>query len=246
MRAALAAWHMDSAGRDSGGAPADSPGGAGAPSPAANPARPDAVAWLRDDRPEGLDSVQALLDNAPAGLDAALRAYATDPSIVSMGLWENYLRASASVCPGVADSFSIADVVDTAMYAHQTWALSDVYGAIAVGGAAVLLDRDPAASFAVEKFGTIWSRGYNQCARTKNVRAIALARAEAGLPSMPVTDLAYVRQLLAAAVESGDRDRVRAAAAGVGGQAAAVLCVMRLWDTKYRQSQHARVKKMLD
>ena len=254
VRAALAAWRMagpraepaepaepDEPDRDEPAEP-DEPVEPGAP-PARR--RPDATEWLRDDRPEGLDSVQALLD-AEVPLDAALRAYASDPGIVSMGLWENYLRVSRSVSPGVSEAFSIADVVDTAMYARQTWALGDVHGAIAVGGAALLIDRDPAAEFAVEKFGTIWSRGYNQCAKTKNVRAVALARAEAGLGGLPVTDLAFVRGLLAAAVESGDAGRIRAAAAGVGGQSAAVLCAMRLWDSKYRQSQHARVKKMLD
>ena len=195
--------------------------------------------------PEGMDSVEALLE-AHSSIDSVMAAFSSDPGIVSMGLWENYTSFAKDVCPEVSDAFSASDVVDAAMYRTQNWALHDVYGVFAAAAPSAYLRRRAVSKPpAIDKFGTIWSRMYNQCARMRHVKGIAFARAEAGLGHLPVEDLAYLRDILDAALASGDADAVRAAAAGVGGSAEHVLMLMRLWDRGYRQSAHSRVKKML-
>jgi hypothetical protein len=241
VRAALAAWAFKSAKAPAADAPAADDG-----SDAPNADAPAAAdAYLRDMVPEGMDSVEALLASH-SSVDAVLAAFSSDPGIVSMGLWENYTSVAADVCPGVSESFSAADVVDAAMYRTQNWTLHDVYGAFAAAAPSAYLTRTPKAKKPrIDKFGTIWSRMYNQCARLRHVKGIARARAEAGLGFLQVEDLAYLRDILDAALASGDADAVRAAAAGVGGRAEEVLMLMRLWERGYRQSAHSRVKKML-
>jgi hypothetical protein len=233
VRAALAAWAF----RNAQAAPA---------APAAPACSADA--FLKDIVPEGMDSVEALLAEH-SSIDSVMAAFSSDPGIVSMGFWENYTSFAEDVCPEVSDAFSAADVVDAAMYRTQNWALHDAYGVFAAAAPSAYLRRRRRAACKpppkIDKFGTIWSRMYNQCARMRHVKGIACARAELGLAALPVEDLAYLRDVLDAALAAGDAAGVRAAAAGVGGSAEHVLMLMRLWDRGYRQSAHSRVKKML-
>lgn len=201
-----------------------------------------------DDVLDGLDAVKLLL-REPVELRDALRLASGDPSVVPMGIFENYAGAARDVhtCSKVADLFSLADTVDKRMYATQAWELTDVYMSLAAAGPAVVLERcaslpdteklDP------QKFGLVWSKMYNQCAKAKSLRALCHSRAEAGLHPLNACDLAYPRFMLHTAVQRGDSAAVADACHGM--QAPDVLALMRLWKTEYKTSTHARVKKVL-
>lgn len=203
---------------------------------------------IRDVREEGLDVVDALLGKAVSVTDA-LRLYASDAAIVSNGLSENYTDAAADVetCARMADAFSNADVIDETIFARQAWDLVHVHAVFAVAAPVVELHRFGTArplKKPVEKFGTMWSKMYNACAKQKNARAIRMWRAEAGLTYVPAHDLALLRPAIQEAIARSDPGEVKRLAAGVGG-ATEILALMRLSKTEYKQTTHTRLKKLL-
>lgn len=204
-------------------------------------ALPPAEAFVKDDTMDGLDVVARLL-TSKLPLAEALRLGSLDPSVVPMGMFENFLDASSALCPQASEYFSVADVVEKRAYAGSCWDLLDVHAALAIAGPHVAIERrrDPPEP---KKFGIVWSKMYNACAKAKGLRGVQTARAEAGLTHMGVCDLAYVRALVQAALAAGDDDALRAATHGL--PPAQVLALMRLWKTEYKASTHARVKKLL-
>lgn len=201
---------------------------------------------------DGLDVVQNLLSENP-GVTRCLQLYLRDPSVLSMGLNENYTSVASDIaqCAAISESFSAADTVEAHMYRHQAWDVFEAYGAFAVAGPVQRLHAPPGtrpgSSSAVTKFGTIWSKMYNHYAKMKNAKAIALGRAESlGLCCpLPIADLAYVRGMLFDAISRWDGPEIRRLVRGIGGSAAHALALMRLWHTEYKQTTHGKLKKVL-
>lgn len=195
------------------------------------------------------------------------------------------------VAARVADAFSVADLVDRYMYAKQAWDLHDTYGICSVAAPAMALhsplhsplhstSHSSSASAGskkaakklklslpvaddvhVTKFGSVWSKSYSMCAKQKQLKAISLKYAEAGLVPMVPTDMALVRACIRRTFERLDSAATTAAATAKDADAALraacwpltaaeVLGLMRLdagpdgskW---YKQSTHARLKKIL-
>lgn len=229
---------------------------------------------VKDDADDGLDLVEAVLrgDRGRTVADA-LAVFSMEPGMVPMGVFENYAAATHDihVAARIADEFSAADTVDRYMYAKQAWDLHDAYGALALAAPAMAMHHHPAAAqgrrpapkkpkrsavavkppaptIHVTKFGSVWSKSYNMCAKQKNLKAIALKYAEAALVPMGPCDLAFVRLCI--------REALSAAAASPEDvrrlcwplTAAEVLGLARLdvagsgW---YKQSTHAWLKKTL-
>lgn len=231
---------------------------------------------VKDDADDGLDLVEAVLrgDRARTVLDG-LKVFGMEPSMVGMGIHENYASTVDDMCVAarLTDEFSAADVVDRHMYAKQAWDMHDHYGvlslvapALAIHGAGATTGipraakkprrhakHSPSASKApkvhVTKFGSVWSKSYNMCAKQKNLKAITLKYAEAGLVPMGACDMAFARLCIRAALEAADDDDgVRRVCWPLG--AAEVLSLARLDASSegsgwYKQSTHARVKKLL-
>ena len=201
---------------------------------------------------DGLDVVQNLLSENP-GVTRCLQLYLRDPSVLSMGLNENYTNVASDIsqCAAVSESFSAADTVEAHMYRHQAWDVFEAYGAFAVAGPVQRLHAPPGtrpgSSSSVTKFGTIWSKMYNQYAKLKNAKAIALGRAETlGLCcTLPIEDLAYVRGMLFDAISRWDGPEIRRLVRALGGTAAHALALMRLWTSEYKQTTHGKLKKVL-
>ena len=203
---------------------------------------------IRDVSDEGLDVVDSLLREA-VPVTEALRLYANDAAVVSNGLSENYTDVAADIetCLRMADAFADADVIDEKIFARQAWELLDVHAVFAVAAPVMELHRFGDARPSkkqVEKFGTVWSKMYNACAKQKNVRAIRMWRAEAGLVDAPAQDLALLRPAIQDAIARADHAEIARLAAGVGG-ATEILALMRLSKTEYKQTTHARLKKLL-
>ena len=275
VRAALAA--MDLARRGPGPPPRQPP-------PAAGPSGSDQIVGRRpataddlgdaegsssgveskDEATEGLDLAEAVL-RGQRGLtvgDGLKMFWMESASVVSMGMFENYLSAlsggaDVAAAAEVADAYSVADVVDRYLYSHQAWDLYDFYGVCAVAAPAVAINRrrrsPPNPALGISKFGSVWSKVYNMCAKTKQVRSLAAKYAEAGLQPLRPADLAWVRLCLRTALkrpsdESSDEE-VRRLAWPLA--AADVLSLARLdagqggSATWYKQAVHSRVKKIL-
>lgn len=201
---------------------------------------------------DGLDVVQNLLTENP-GVTRCLQLYLRDPSVLSMGLNENYTGVVSDIgqCAAISESFSAADTVEAHMYRHQAWDVFEAYGAFAVAGPVQHLHAPPGprpgSSSAVTKFGTIWSKMYNQYAKLKNAKAIALGRMETlGVCcTLHTEDLAYVRVMLFDAISRWDGLEIRRLVRGIGGSAAHALALMRLWTSEYKQTTHGKLKKVL-
>lgn len=223
------------------------------PPPASGAARePPAAAagFCKDDASEGLDIVEALLRGEHAGVAGGLRAFRQEPSVVPMGLYENYVSAlrpcDAAIAADVAHAYSNADLVDRYMYSRQCWDVFDAYGACAVCDPVARLGAAPRRALTVQKFGSVWSKLYNMCAKTKHVKSVNAKRAEHGLAPLGACDLASVRLMARAEIERGDAESIRNVAWPLSSQH--VLGLMRLdpgGSAWYKQSSHARLKKAL-
>ena len=216
---------------------------------------------FKDEAPEGLDLTEAVLRGAAGhGVKECLRLFAMEPAVLPMGMWENYLgtlgKDDLAAVAEAADGFADADRVDRHMYSKQAWDAMDTYGVCAVAVPALALRRlrrsKPPKTVSVTKFGSVWSRLYNTCAKTKHVKALALAFAERGVQPLGACDLAWVRGCLRHAVASGDEAALRGVCGGVCGSLAAadVLKLARLdagpgGSAWYTQATHARVKAAL-
>lgn len=224
----------------------------------AAPAPAPALVDIKDDNIEGLDLTEAVLrGEAGRGVRECLRMYAMEPAVLPMGMWENYLstlgKEDIGAVARAADGFADADRIDRFVYSRQAWDLMEAYGACAVAVPAMSLARwrksRPPKTVSVTKFGSVWSKMYNACAKVKHLRALALAYAEAGAHPLSACELAWVRRCLQCAVKRGcDPDDLRRVCWPLA--APHVLYLARLdagpggsgW---YTQAVHGRVKAAL-
>ena len=177
------------------------------------------------------------------GVEEALRIYAADAGALPSGVFEAYWRTTQDIhqCVAYLDMASAGDVVDERIHARQRWDLMDLHGALTVGAAAVTLPR--AQGIAPDKHGTLWNKGNLLRTHLKGLKAVETRRAAAGLTRLGGEDLGYVRCMIADCLPD-----VKAAAAvcrRAGLDADACLAVMRLWDTGYKLTTHAKIKKLL-
>lgn len=211
----------------------------------------------KDEAVEGLDLTEAVLRGERGHtVRDCLKVFGMESAVVPMGLYENYLaslgKEDLAAVVDIADSFADADIVDRYLYAKQAWDLHDFYGVCSVAGPALTLRHrrasTPSPSFGVTKFGSVWSKVYNMCAKTKHVKNLAFKYAEAGARPLSPCDLAWVRRCLRDAVQreqDGDAHILRVTWPLA---AADVLCLARLdttGSTWYKQTTHTRIKKLL-
>ena len=200
-------------------------------------------AAVRDVTLHTADAVARVFDDV-ATVAEALRMFGSDPGALAGGVFESYTRACDEVRELVAhaDNASAADVVHEHVQGRQRWDMMDIHGALAVASAAVLLPKR--AGVKLTKYGTTWNKAYVQASKAKHARGVHAARAERGLSALDGTDLAFVRAMLASSLARSPADGARVCrAAGLG--AVEALAVMRLWDTGYKLSTHARLKTAL-
>lgn len=217
---------------------------------------------VKDEVCDGLDLAEAVLrGERGATVPECLRLFGMEPAVLPMGVHENYLPClgggaqDVDAAAAVADAFSRGDLVDRYMYARQAWEVMDVYGAHVVAAASMALRRRRSrvpAGFGITKFGSLWSKMYNTCAKTKNVRALAAAYAEAGRTPLRPCDLAYVRACLKALLQrkaAAEGDDIRRVCAPLTPPLVLALCRLdagpggSAW---YKQTCHARVKRALE
>lgn len=214
----------------------------------------------KDEASDALDLTEAVLrDQRGHDVAECLRMFfATESSVLSMGIFENYLaslkqQGDLAAVLDVSDSFSQADILDRYMYSRQAWDLHDIYGVFAVAGPSMGLHRRRTSranpGLGVTKFGSVWSKAYNACAKIKGVRALATAYAEAGLAPRTVTDLGVVRLALRRALQDKAPDDVVKRWCHPL-TAAQIMSLMRLsvgaeGSTWYKQSMHEFVKRVL-
>lgn len=208
---------------------------------------------LKDEAVDPLDLVEEVLrGDRGHTVRECMALHGMEGAVLPMGIYENYLACcgkSLAVAAEVAEGFSVADTFDRYLYAHQAWDfLYESYGVFSVAVPSLALRRLASpGKVTVTKFGSLWSKVYNACAKTKHLKGLATARAEHGLSALDACDLAYVRAMLRHALTRGD-EAVRRVCHPFG--AAHVLHMARLDatgdSTWYKQSSHARVKRALD
>jgi len=194
----------------------------------------------KDDFRGGLDVVDAILSGTATGdLKDVLRLHASDPAVVSMGIFENYAGAlKPRMLPSavrVSDAFSNADVVESSMYRTQNWELHEIQGAITVGVSASEF-RGTRSSVQAKKFGTVWSRVYNARAKSKNVKEINAKKLSHGEIPLAPQDLAYQRLMISRAPD----EDIPALCGCL--EESQVSMLMRLGFAAYK---HDRIKKLL-
>lgn len=218
----------------------------------------DVCRHAKDESDDALDIVEGLLrDNRGRDLADCLKAYHMEPSVVPMGLFENYLAglrgggADIAAAALAAESWAHADLLDRYIYRHQAWDVAELYAVAAVAAPVMHMRREraskPSPTFGVTKFGSVWSRVYNMHAKMKHVRDIAHARAEAGLAALDTADLGLVRRCLRGSLD-GCLDDASVSAACAALAPAQVLQLVRLQPgavSWYRQAHQTRVKRIL-
>jgi len=214
---------------------------------------------VKDEVSDGLDLVESVLRGQRGGTVAeCLRLFGMESAVLPMGIYENYLaglgKDDLDAAAAAADAFAQADCVDRYMYSRQAWDVHDVYGVYGVAAPSLafrcLRRSKPSASFGVTKFGSVWSKVYNMCAKTKHLKTIATRYAEAGVRPLSSCDLAYVRRAVREVLDrgSGGDDDAELRRLCWPLTAADVLCLARMdpggsgW---YKQACHARIKKLL-
>jgi hypothetical protein len=201
-------------------------------------------AYVKDEVPEADAVVEEALAGAMTTVAGALARGASDPAVVSHGIFERY-----GFSPEVADALSIADVMEERMFSTQRWELADVHAAMAVAYPAVRLQpsqvlpppRPQPGGARTFVYGMVWSRQHLLAARTKLFHTVQTQRVAAKLPAMGVADLAMVRRMV---TDATDRPAVlRRVLEGL--QPGAVLAIMRLWKGSYTLGMHAKVSRLI-
>lgn len=220
-------------------------------------AAPEADVDTKDEATDGLDLTEAVLRGERGNsVRECLTIFGMESAVVSAGIYENYLSSlgkdDMECAMQVAEDFSAADCVDRYLYSHQAWDMYDVYGVFSLAAPSIVMHHKrktkPKSTLTVTKFGTMWSKVYNMCAKTKHVRNLAAKYAEAGIQPLAPCDMSWVRGCLRTAVERKDEDLIRKVAWPLA--AADVLSMARMdaspgGSTWYKQTVHARVKKLL-
>jgi len=211
----------------------------------------------KDETTEGLDLVEAVLRGERGRtVRDCLKMFAMETAVLPMGLYENYPAGLGAGDLGAAavtaDAFSKADTVDRYMYSRQAWDCFDLYGTLAVAATSLGMRRHrrskPNPALGVTKFGSVWSKVYNMCAKTKHIRGLAFRYADAGAAPLSACDLAWVRRCVrdALSAEPGDGDELVKRVTWPL-RAADVMCLARLetGQSWYTHAMHGRVKKLL-
>jgi hypothetical protein len=200
---------------------------------------------VKDEVCDGIDAITRLLTARDISIDRAMDLQDGDMSVVSMGVHENYPMGvtSVDVCASVADLFSIADLVDEAIYGRQQWDLVNMYAALTAGGPAALMQNEPVKAVAVKKFGSVWSRGNNLRSKEKVIRLIAEQTQAHNCTRLDVTDIAFVRGMLLNMAKAGRFDDMAKLASDVFDDTG-VLGIIRLFESKaYTQTIHTKYKR---
>jgi hypothetical protein len=214
---------------------------------------------FKDEFADPLDLVDAVL-RAQRGATVAegLWLHEMEGATVSAGLYENYLGCLEAddlrtACL-VSEAYSVADVGDEHMFSRQLWELQDACGALAVAAPAMHLHARPrrstsACAAPVSKFGSLWSKMYNACAKTKHAKTLFLAYAQHGCAVPSACELAYVRGMLRDCLvnrAAGHEQLLRRCCWPLA--PAQVMCLARLTpggSAWYKPGLHARVKGLL-
>lgn len=195
---------------------------------------------------DGVEAIEALLYSRPTVADA-IRMQHGDVNMVTMGVFENYLRVTKDLdaCVAVADAYSHADIVDECMYGKQQWDLDDLYGALSAATPAVCIrDARKTAGVSIEKFGTQWSRNNNQRSKEKVMRGVAHDFLMRGI-QIPVQDMTFLRDIVSSMCARADYAGVADLARSCGLSQASLLDLMRASVHGASYTCHARIKKLM-
>lgn len=188
------------------------------------------------------DAVHAILGKRVQFQDA-LRMYDQDAG-VGIGVFENYLHTTTSmdIDATTADHFSFANVLEEYERRYD-WADTSDYQAVHMVGAPLLSATTN--DLGSMRFGTMWSKLQNQCSKAKSVKHIQLKRAELGLGSTSIQDIAFFRQLISNSM-THEPECVKRVCRSIGLDHVATLQTMRLWPCEYKLSTHAKVKRWIE
>lgn len=202
--------------------------------------------FVKDAFEDGMDVVDLIVRGEVRTVAECARLTSMDTSVVTMGVYENYINAVRDVgdCVAICDTMSAANLFDKRAHYKQAWELLDYHSTLSTGCVALRArSRAAGATVKPEKFGVVWSNISIQSAKMKNYRAVAQAMQVAGLPRPDITDLAYMRAMVGRATTDRDEAAFRGVARGLN--APTVLALMRLWKTSYKTSTHTWVNKVL-
>jgi hypothetical protein len=196
---------------------------------------------------DGVDAVRRALCDAGLTIRDAIRMHEGDVSMITSGTHENYPLTDQSIetCNHLAETYSLADVMEERMYDTQHWELGDVHIAIAVGGPVAYLDKaasQRAKSLDLSKFGTIWSRNNNHRTKEKALRGIRDALTERGWHGAAhIESISTLRHMVMESIKadrwSACMDRFRDLSPET------ILSMMRLWKCGYTQAHHGQLKR---
>lgn len=182
----------------------------------------DPAAAMRYSR-DALESLDWLLGPVPSRrtVIGAIRAYDDDPSLANV-FQESYLIAthppSLETIAGLADSFSAGDVAETICFAKQDFSMPATQMHAALTCAAPTLMLPPRNGRSCTRFGTTWSKTFNQAARQGVLRQISTARRERGLSDLGATDFAILAMALGSAIREEDAEGLHALSHGLNVQ----------------------------
>lgn len=199
---------------------------------------------MRDFSMQSAEAIATILGSVLTTREA-LNLYLADAGGVPSGLWETFGQTTKDIdkCLAFLDMVSLGDVVDERIHSKQAWDLMELHGCLTVASAAVTLPKHPGVH--LSKYGTVWNKRYMQCTKLKALKSISDRCARHGGMRLGAADLGYVRSMFAGAlahsVEAGAQ-----VCADVGLDAQGALHLMRLWNTGYKLSTHAKLKKCLE
>jgi hypothetical protein len=156
------------------------------------------------------------------------------------GVYDSYLAA----CPDdrahlIAEAYSWADVMGDAMFGGD-----DMYSFFPLTTTATVF-ANARKKGKVKTFGVVWSKNNARFARLKNINQIRRSMLESGnMTLLSLCDgLDSCRTLLTQCVHAKDYKKTGDVARSFGLTPQTLLLLMRLWNTKYTVSIHAKVKQ---
>lgn len=182
----------------------------------------DPSAAMRYSR-DALESLDWLLGPVPSRrtVVGAIRAFDDDPSLANV-FQESYLIATRPpdlyTVARLADSFSAGDVAETGCFSRQDFSMPATQLHAALTCAAPTLLLPPRNGRSCTRFGTTWSKTFNQAARQGVLRHICHARRERGLSDLGSTDFAILALAMDSAVRKEDAESLQALAHGLDAQ----------------------------
>jgi hypothetical protein len=220
----------------------------------------------RDVHMDALVAVQSLLSGSVTTVKNAMSLFYDDASVISAGIHENYYTSGMTLeeCTEVADAISYSSMVDELMYGRQKWDLTDTYGFFSVAVPAIVATRSTLSSLSkrqddekITKFGTVWSKQHIGAQKMKAfINSICLRRAEQGLVPLHAEDLGIIRPSLVKHIVAKDQENAMHTVKGLIGSSTLstnpkqagviILSIIRMWKTKYTQSNHTHLKKWID